>query len=298
MTLQQLEFSIAVAEQRHFTNAANELYVSQSTLSKQIIALEKELGIQLFVRNHRNVYLTCAGEEILEYIRRIVDEYVELQRQLSDSKCVSVDQIQFGAVPILNHYGITEQLIQFCKDNPDISLKISETVTADIFDMLDCKKIDIGLIRTAYLKDNCYDVLPLLKDEQMVLVSEDHPLSDRRVVDLTQLAEDRFMLMDTDPYYTRFYRKLLRDAGIQPKIEYTGMRVETIKRCVKNNTCVSLMMGKVADYPHMPGTVSLRIKGYPSLYLALVVKKDRMLSLGGEKLKSYLLQTVGGQQQK
>ena len=84
MTLQQLEFSIAVAEQRHFTNAANELYVSQSTLSKQIIALEKELGIQLFVRNHRNVYLTCAGEEILEYIRRIVDEYVELQRQLSD----------------------------------------------------------------------------------------------------------------------------------------------------------------------------------------------------------------------
>lgn len=285
-----------MAEQRHFTAAANELYVSQSTLSKQIIALEKELGIQLFVRSHRSVCLTHAGEEILEYARRIVDEYRELHRQLSDSNCKSCDQIQIGAAPILNHYEITEKLIRFCKENQDISLKITETVTADIFEMLDCRKIDIGLIRTAYLKDNCYDVLPLLKDEQMVLVSEEHPLADRREVDLTQLSEDRFMLMDTDPYYTRFYGKLLGDAGIRPKIEYTRMRVETIKRCVKSNTCVSLMMGRVAEYPHVPGTVALRIKGHPSLYLALVVKKDRKLSPGGEKLKDYLLQTVGGKE--
>lgn len=287
MTIQQLEFFIAVSECRQFTAAANELYISQSSLSKQIIALERELGVKLFARDTRNFSMTPVGEEILERARRMMEEYRQMNQTVSVFRRPHQTEVSIGAVPVLNHYGITEQLLQFRKENPKISIKISETVTADIFEMLDRQQIDIGLIRTPYLKDNCYDILPILEDEHVLLVSERHRLAECSEVSVEQLDDDNFMLMDTDPYYTRFYLKILRDGGIHPRIEYTKMRLETIKICVMENTCVSLMMSKVAGYHKTPGTRILRIRSHPSLYLAMATKKGVGISTQCQKLRDF-----------
>ena len=114
---------------------------------------------------------------------------------------------------------------------------------------------------------------------------------------MEQLADDNFMLMDTDPYYTRFYMKNLRDGGIRPGIEYTKMRLETIKICVMENSCVSLMMSKVAGYHKTPGTRILRIKNHPSLYLALATKKGVEMSPQCQQLRDFLMQHATKQDQ-
>ncbi len=290
MTIEQLEFLIAVAKCRQFTAAANELYISQSSLSKQISALEKELGIKLLVRNTRNFSLTPAGEEVLEKAGQIMAEYENLTQKVASFRRPHGETVAIGAVPILNHYGITEKLLRFRKENPLISIKVTETVTADIFEMLDRQEIDIGIIRTPYLHDSCYDILPILKDEHILLVSDRHPLASSKEVGIEQVADDHFMLMDTDPYYTRFYLKILRDGGIHPIIEYTKMRLETIKVCVMENTCISLMMHRVADYHKMSGTQVLRIKDHPFLYLAMVTKKGARLSAESQMLQNFLYQ--------
>lgn len=292
MNIQQLKFLIAVSEHHQFTAASNELYVSQSSLSKQIMALEKEIGVVLFHRDTRNVSLTPAGEQVLEYARNMITEYECIQQAAASVSHAGIKEVSVGAVPILNHYGITEQLMRFRRAHGEISVKICETVTADVFDMLDREKIDLGIIRTPYKKDSCYDLIPILEDEYVLLVSKQHPLSDLGEVEMEQFEDDRFLLMDTDPYYTQFYLKLLQEAGIHPTVEYTKMRLETIKVCIMKNNCVSIMMNRVAAYNKPEGTRILHFKGHPSLYLAIVAKKGAQLSQNGQLLSSFLLNTV------
>jgi hypothetical protein len=78
VTLQQLNFFLALVKYEKYTTAANELYISQSSLSKQILNLERELGVKLFNRNTRNIELTSIGDQLVGGAQKIVSEYEKM----------------------------------------------------------------------------------------------------------------------------------------------------------------------------------------------------------------------------
>ena len=84
LDLRKLRYFVAVAEHRHFGRAAEQLYIAQPVLSRQIRALERELGCALFVRTTRNVQLTQAGEQLLPHAERILREIQDRLRFLND----------------------------------------------------------------------------------------------------------------------------------------------------------------------------------------------------------------------
>lgn len=287
MTIRQLKLLVTVSECRQFTSAAKKLHMTQSALSKQIISLEKELSVQLFDRRFKKAALTPEGEQILVYARRILSEYEGMLEAKHSFLASNQSQISISAVPVLNPYGITDALLQFEKEHPDISIQVSETTTADIISVVDNGETDIGIIRTTFLKDNCYNIYSLVEDEYAILISEQHRLKDFERVSIEMFSEDHFLLMG-DPYYTTFYNELFSDCEAPMSIEYTDMRVETIKAYVQQNRCVTLMPRQLARYHEMPGVKILRLEKTLPLFLAAITRKDAEISSAVESLLHFL----------
>lgn len=287
MTIRQLKLFAAVSECHQFTSAAKRLHMTQSALSKQIIALEKELSMRLFDRSFKRTTLTPEGAQVLVYAHRILREYDGMMETIRTSLPSTQRQISISAVPVLNPYGITDALLQFESEHQNICIQISETATADILSVVDNGQADIGIVRTTFLKDNCYHIYPLVEDEYVILVSERHPLKNRECVSVEMFAEDHFLLMG-DPYYATFYNKLFSGCEGRMSIEYTDMRMETIKTYVQQNRCVTLMPRRLACYHEKPGVRILPLENSSSLLLAAITRKDAEPSYAVKQLIHFL----------
>jgi LysR family transcriptional activator of glutamate synthase operon len=133
---------LAIVKYEKYTTAANELYISQSSLSKQILNLERELGVKLFNRNTRNIELTSIGDQLVGCVQKIVSEYEKMGLIINGYKEAQTECITIGTLPILNYYGITDGIISFEKQYPSAKIDITEIDTASIFQMLDESKIN------------------------------------------------------------------------------------------------------------------------------------------------------------
>lgn len=293
MTIRQLKLFATVSECHQFTSAAKRLHMTQSALSKQIISLEKELSMRLFDRSSKKTTLTPEGEQVLLHARRILCAYDEMLETMRAFLPPRRSRISISAVPVLNSYGITDALLQFENEHPDIRIQVSETATADILSVVDRGQADIGVIRTSFLKDNCYHIYPLVEDEYAILVSERHRLKDREHVSIGMFSEDHFLLMG-DPYYTTFYNKLFSECKKPMSITYTDMRMETIKTYVQQDRCVTLMPRQMACYYEKPGVRVLRLENSPPLFLAAITRKDAEPSCAVDQLIHFLTRLAHG----
>lgn len=118
MTLQQLEYIVAVDVHRNFVKAADSCYITQPTLSMQIQKLEEELGLKLFDRSKLPVVPTAAGKDVLEYARRILHARNELNRYIEDQKGRISGQLRIGIIPTLAPYLLPIFVPAFIKKVP------------------------------------------------------------------------------------------------------------------------------------------------------------------------------------
>ena len=116
MDIAQVQYVLAVAAAGSFSAAAEELYISQSSLSKQVIALERELGVALFDRSKRQIALTPAGAAFLAHARAIDAAYRALLADLGRFK--TAPSLRIVAIPVIAQYGITAYIAQFTAHIP------------------------------------------------------------------------------------------------------------------------------------------------------------------------------------
>lgn len=168
MNLNQLKYFLAIVKTGSFSNAADDMYISQSSMSKQIKALETELGIDLFKREHSKVYLTDIGAEFAKYAESTVKQHNDMLLYLDEFATKKSNTIRFGSIPVVSSYGLSGQIADFTNNyNPNISVVIDmhennqQEVMKELFD----GSIDIALIRTDYLENTeAFDFIPYKKD--------------------------------------------------------------------------------------------------------------------------------------
>lgn len=147
MTFEQLEYFIAVVEQDTLFDAAESLHISQSALSKQIIKLEKELGIQLLDRSRRSASLTEAGTL---FYQEALDLYQRYHQTLSKMRSYQDDlhrELHIGTLPILTQYHLTSRFKRFTEQHPDIHIEIDEVEEKDLLNGLEQDKYDLIIAR-------------------------------------------------------------------------------------------------------------------------------------------------------
>jgi LysR family transcriptional activator of glutamate synthase operon len=288
MELQKLNYFLAIVKYDKFTTAANELFISQSSLSKQILSLERELGVKLFNRNTRNIELTPIGEQLVPCAQRIVSESEKISLLINEFKKVQKERILIGAIPVLSYYGITDIIAAYEKQYQNIKIEITETDTTSIFEMLNESKIDIGIVRTDESQHICFDVMPICDDELVLLVGRRHHLADRRIVSLEETAEDEFLFFNTDSFLLKYFEKLFKHAGIFPKVQYSNMRLISIFSFIKQNKVVTFIMKRLAESYRDSMLRIVPLTNHPTLSLSLVTRKNDVSQFGGDFIK-YLM---------
>ncbi|TWT32162.1 HTH-type transcriptional regulator CynR [Thalassoglobus neptunius] len=195
MELRHLRYFLAVAQHCHFRNAAEELLVSQPTLSQQIKDLERELGIPLFERVGRRARLTQAGETYRDYAQRALDVLEEGQSVLNEFDDLLRGRLTAGVVQTVNAYLIPKVVARFASEHPEVNLKVEELSAGEIENRVLGGSLDVGVSFTPTTRRE-FDVEKLFEEQLVLVLHPDHPVAKRKRIRVSQLSNERFCLLD------------------------------------------------------------------------------------------------------
>ncbi|HEV2782138.1 MAG TPA: LysR substrate-binding domain-containing protein [Actinophytocola sp.] len=254
MTLQQLVYFVAVAETRHFTKAAERTHVAQPSLSKQIHALESELGAPLFSRARGNVTLTPAGEALLPVARRILSDVDTARLEVAELAGLRRGRVRLGATPSLCVGILADVLRRFHDTYPGIQLVVQESGSRDLTRALIGGELDLALIiMPPQGADPALTVTPILREQLSVASAAGgaHALA-RGPVRLTALRHTP-MVMFREGYDLRETTlQACRRAGFEPTIAVDGGEMDAVLRFVEAGLGVAVVPSMV-----LPGRTRL-----------------------------------------
>ncbi len=245
MEMHQLEYVLAVAKYHNFTRAAEEIKISQSSLSQQINKLENELGTSLFVRTTRSVQLTPAGAEFVTHAQRIMSEVSEARHCIQDYVSSVKGHLSLGALAVIGNYNIPNLVSSFQEDFPGIKVSILEEQCEELLCMLYSLKIDAAFVQ---LNKPCtnFKFLPLVNDKMVVVTSHRHHLANRVSVDLKELQNEKFIMTpSTSGHYHDFNNACLA-AGFVPNIILSCAIVKTMLSFVREELGITVLSSRVA----------------------------------------------------
>ena len=240
MTFDQIQYFIAIAECNTYFDAAEELNISQSALSKQIIKLEKELGVALLDRSRRKASLTPAGETFYQDALALRRQYEIMNRHMKKYQIFTGNKNELrGTLPILTQYGLTAHFRQFTESHPDIHLILDEVEENDLKKGLLSSQYDLIICREQMIADQSDISSVYLADDELVTVLPvGHPLDGP--VSLSALADESFILMNRYTSVYQICQALFANVPVHPQILRTG-RVESIISAVAIGEGVSLL---------------------------------------------------------
>ncbi len=146
MTLTELKYVVALAQERHFGRAAQKCFVTQPTLSLALAKLEDELGVRLFERNKNEVLVTGRGQAIVEQARRVLDEVGKIQGIARGGRDQLAGALRLGVIPTIGPYLLPELIPILRKRAPGMPLVIEENLTGNLAPMLREGELDVVII--------------------------------------------------------------------------------------------------------------------------------------------------------
>src|SRR6187402_618448 len=146
MTLTELKYVVALAQERHFGRAAQKCFVTQPTLSLALAKLEDELGVKLFERNKNEVLVTARGQQIVEQARRVLDEAGKIQGLARGGQDQLAGTLRIGAIPTIGPYLLPDLIPILKKRAPNMPLIIEENLTGNLAPMLREGELDCAFI--------------------------------------------------------------------------------------------------------------------------------------------------------
>jgi LysR family hydrogen peroxide-inducible transcriptional activator len=194
MNLRDLKYFIALAETRHFGQAAARSFVSQPTLSGQIKKLEDDLGVALFERTKKSVTLTALGEALLPHARRTVEEadvLVQLARTAQDPMAGA---LRVGAIPTLGPYLLPHLLPAIRKTYPKLRLLLSESLTAQLLEALHRHTLDAALLALPVAQQGL-ETMELFREPFDLALPAGHHLAKKKRAQLQDLADENLLLL-------------------------------------------------------------------------------------------------------
>jgi DNA-binding transcriptional LysR family regulator len=246
MNIECLKEFLTLVDSGTYLEAAERLFMSQSTLSRHIQKMEAELGCKLFERTTRRVKLTKFGEMLLPYAKQITKMYEEYMEIMLKNLETSQSRVVVGSIPTLGHYNITEALVSFKKLNPLFELQVIEAESQALIEMLYQKKCDFVFVRETGSNQASKEFvkIPFDKDNLVAILPVEHRLSKLKKISLWELRKESFILLPKETLVYKICLDACRKAGFEPKIALTCDRGENIVSLVEKGVGIALLMKK------------------------------------------------------
>lgn len=239
MNLRDLQYLVAVSEQKNFSKAAQSCAISQPTLSNQIKKLEEYLDIQIFERDPHLIRITPVGERIIEIAKSITENAEKIRHIAKTSATPAVNKIILGGFPTLANYVFPEYVFRLKQHFADLKIQLIEEKTDDLIQLLLRKKIDVALLALP-VEEAQLEGLPLFNDPFYVAVPDDHPFADRESVAVEELSEQPLLLLDEGHCLRSQILKLCASRHTHED-DFRAASLETLRVMVKHGLGITLM---------------------------------------------------------
>ncbi len=194
MNLKDLKYLIAVAETRHFGQAASRCFVSQPTLSGQIKKLEQTLGVTVFERTNRSVEITPIGEAILQHAYQAIEQAEAIEQLAIAHQDPLAGPLRIGAIPTLSPYLMPLILLPLRRKHPQLKLILSEEMTDTLVNRLHNHEIDAALLATS-ITDHDLQSVPLFTEPFWLAYPRQHWFYNREDINLDDLDRTDMLLL-------------------------------------------------------------------------------------------------------
>ncbi|MCL4118045.1 UNVERIFIED_CONTAM: hypothetical protein GTU68_010432 [Idotea baltica] len=195
MTITQLYYVLAVAENQNFTKAAEKCFVTQPTLSMQIQKLEDQLDVLIFDRSKKPIELTEVGRKIVTQAKNIVNESNRIQDIVDQQKGFIGGEFKLGIIPTIMPTLLPMFLKAFIKKYPKIKLKIEELTTEEIIKRLNEGHLDAAIAATPLENENIKERV-LYFEPFVAYIPENHRLKNKKNIETSDLDIDDMLLLE------------------------------------------------------------------------------------------------------
>ncbi|WP_076672584.1 LysR family transcriptional regulator [Lactiplantibacillus plantarum] len=265
MTINDLQAFVMVYDLRHISNAAVELHLSQSELSKRMRALENELNIKLLdTHNKRRLQITPAGETFYHHAHKMITDYETMMHDLAPNRPTTFAKLIIGAIPISGQYNIAKKIATFDTQHPDTEIKIIEDEGDQIVKRLLSGELQAAIIRdtqTTQLQPTEFQKQPLLADELKIILPRDHPLATQPVIRIQDLARQKIATLPPGSGVYELINALFAQQGMTPQFFFESTHIETLLGILNQNNVTFLF--KQSVLPFMTEHVVMRSLAIP-----------------------------------
>lgn len=290
MNFNHLRVFLVVAKNLSYSRAAEELFISQPTVSIQVKKLEEELGIDLFEQLGKKIYLTEAGKLLYSYVNRIFSLAVEAELAVQELKGICSGQLVIGASTTPGIYLLPEIIGSFQELYPGLGISLEISNTHKVQEQLLLNQLDLGVVGEELMMDPQLQIEPLIEDELVVIVAAGHPLAERQSITLEELLQQRLILRERGSSTREVLEEKVRHQGNQLKVAMQLSSVEAIKQAVAANLGVSIVSKLSVGLELGAGVLS--ILSFSDVQLVrqinLAYHKDKKISPAVREFMSYL----------
>lgn len=251
MDLRQLRCFVAVAEELHFTRAAQRLRIAQPTLSYQVRALEKELGVKLLKRSNRHVELTHPGQVFLREAQRLLASAADAVRAVQSAEAGQLGRLVVACGPVTAYAGLLGVLERYRGLSPRVDVQLLESPILDVVVTVEQGNADVGLV-VPYFESPLLQRETVLELPLLAALAKSHPLASADSTSLKQLSRDPFVLFG-QRRGSGFYQRILTicgSCGFTPRVLEAAEHVHTLLYLVGAGYGVSLVPATLDPTAH------------------------------------------------
>lgn len=277
MTIRHLRIFIEVAKLGNMSKAANNLYISQPTVSQAIKELEEYYGILLFERLNNRLYITDLGKKLYYNAKKIVEDFDALEETMANIN--KVQEIKIGATVSIGDCILSDILKRYTDTNPNVRVRTYVGNTGCIEKKLLENELDIAIVE-GKIKSPDLVVRPQLNDYLVLICNSDHPFAKKKAIKIKELVGQHFAMREEGSGTRELFEDFLKKHNIPITTVFIGNSPEAIKREVIENNCLSVISICLLEREVNDGDIHV-IKIWTkewNRHFSIVYHKDKALS--------------------
>lgn len=243
MTLQQLEYIVAVDTHRHFVKAADSCFVTQPTLSAMIHKLEEELDVVIFDRSHQPVMPTRAGAAIIAQARRVLAEAASIKQQIDEARNIIKGELKIGIIPTVAPYLLPLFLKSFLDAYPDVKIIIRELTTQNIVDGLIKEELDAGILASP-LNHSFIIESPMYHERFLAYSGKDGAKTLKKYILPGEIDLNRLWLLEEGHCFRSQvvnFCELKKRKKIHTQLEYEAGSIDSLMRIINASGGITIL---------------------------------------------------------
>ena len=240
MTLTELRYIVAVAETRHFGRAAERCFVSQPSLSASVKNLEEELGVKLFERGKRGVFVTESGAQIVAQARRALEEAGRVKTVARQGRDPLKGVLRLGIIHTIAPYLLPDLVGALRRTAPGMPLDVEENMTANLDRMLRAGELDAVILALPY-EGPGLEVLPLYEEAFRVVAPAKHPLARKKTVAVEELDAGELLLLPVGHCFRDQVLAACHEFSRPPEPGRQGNSLETLRSMVASGLGITVL---------------------------------------------------------